>query len=102
MPRSTLEVEGHRDGRRGVYFRRETFALLPKPLQQHVPAKRNARDDQWPRWVIAHDAPNDEVEVRRLAGVIEPGRAWHFAIAPAKDQNVGSPPTPPRLVEQAA
>lgn len=52
--------------------------------------------------MVAMQTIEDEREVRRFAGVIEPRGSIRFRAAPAKDHQVGSPPATLGLMKEPA
>ena len=51
---------------------------------------------------LGDEAADDEVEIDRLAGVVEAERAIGLVAAGAKDEKIGGPAAPLRLVQQSA
>ncbi len=59
-----------RDRERGGGGDEALAGVLAEPLEEDVPAERDTRREDRPA-VPRHERPEDEVEVRRLAGVVE-------------------------------
>ena len=71
---------------------RELDPALAEPLQQHVAAERKAREHRAAGSGCSRTSRRTTtVEIRRLAGVIQPTRARHLAVARPKDQSIGGP-----------
>ena len=81
---------------------REILSLLAKPLQKHIAAERETRQREWLVRVLTEQSPHHTIEIRRLAGVVQPTRARHLAIARPKDQGIGGPAALVREREQPA
>jgi hypothetical protein len=102
MTGPTLEIVGHRYGDGGLELKGDSTALLAQPFQQHIPAQRESRSNEWLSRVILNEAAHHEVQIARLPRMIEARGAGNLAIAAAEDEHIGGPAATTRLVEQPA
>ena len=72
----TLEVEWDRNSSSSADRRRSLVATLAKPLQQYVAAERDPDHDQWLDWMLMYQPADYELEIARLAGMVEASGAW--------------------------
>jgi hypothetical protein len=98
-PRSRSNGTGH--GRRRPDFLRKLLAMLAEPLEQYVASQREARQYERFARVLTNQTPDHSIKIRGLAGVIEPTRARHLAVARPKNQRVGCPAAMVRQREQS-
>jgi hypothetical protein len=101
MAGATFQIIWHRYGRGSLELDRSSVALLPQPFQQHIATEREADSHEWLGRVIPNDPAHHQVQIGRLAGVIEPRNARNLAIAATKDENVGGPSAAARLIEHS-
>src|SRR5262249_24083032 len=94
------EIEGCRDGYRGRHRGGHAIAQLAQPLEDDVPAQRGADQAQAESRLTIEEAADHEVEVSRVARVIEAAGTIHLAAAGAKMDHEAAPAHPPQATEQ--
>ena len=101
IPTPAGEIEWHGHSDRTTYRCRNLITgSFTEPLEQNVPAERDAGQTDGHVRVFGDDTSEGEIEVGRLAGVIESARAIHFASAAAKDHQISAPAAARRFGEQ--
>lgn len=75
--------------------------MFAEKLEQDVSPKRNAGKDDRRGGMLSANTVDNECEVARLAGMVEPRGAIRFRAAAAEDQKVGAPASAHGLTEES-
>src|SRR5262249_60001809 len=94
------EMEGRGEGARGRHWGGHTIAELAQPLEDDVPAQRDADQAQAESRLTIEEAADHEVEVSRVARVIEAVGTIHLAAAGAKMEHEAARAHPLEATEQ--
>src|SRR5215471_1870332 len=92
------EIEWRRDGYRRRHRRRNPLPELAQPLEEDVAPERNAHEAQGRLRIAREQKADHELEVFRVARVVEATRAIHL---PAAGAEVDDQATPAHLLEAA-
>src|SRR5262250_3333318 len=95
------EIEWRRDGYRGRHRHRHAIAELAQPLEDDVPAQRDADQAQAESRLTIEEAADQEVEVSRVARVIEATGTIHLAAAGTEMHHEAAPAHLLQATEQA-
>ena len=91
MSRSSFQIVGHGYANRRSHLRRQVSPAFPEPLEEDIPAKTDATDNERLFRMFANEPLNYPIQVRRLAGVIHPPSAIQHASTSSEDQRVCGP-----------
>jgi len=88
---AALEVEGDRHGGRCADLRWKIVTVLAEPFEQHVASERETGQREGLAGVLLDQSAYHSIEVRRLAGVVEPTCSCHLTVARSEDEGVRRP-----------